>query len=113
MKKLMIPAALALVIALGSYALFGQQSPTQGGHEDMMGGGINGGMMGDMSCSGCAMMPTALAATSDGGVIVAAGGKLVKYDAGLAKVAETDIDVDWDTVQKKMQQSCPMSQMMK
>ncbi len=105
MKRLMVPAALVLVLALGSYAILAQQSPMpQDGHA---------GMMGNMSCSGCAMTQTAVAATNDGGVIVAAAGKLIKYDATLTKVNEVDIDIDWDAANQKMQQNCPMTQMMK
>ena len=114
MKRLMVPAALVLVIVLGSYAIFaGQSSMPQGGNGGMMGGGIGGGMMDNTSCSGCAMMHTAVAATSDGGVIVAAAGKLIKYNAALKKVNEVDIDVDWNAANQKMQQNCPMMQMMK
>ncbi len=114
MRRLVVPVALVVVIGLGGYAIFAEQSSTpQGGSCGMMGGGMGAGMMGGMSCSPCAMMQTAIATTSDDGVIVAAGGKLIKYDASLKKVAERDIDIDWDTLHKKMQQSCPMSQMMK
>lgn len=114
MKKCMIPVALVLVIALGSYALFAQHaSPAEGTGGDTMGGGMDAGMMGGMSCSSCAMMQTAIAATSDGGVVVAVGGKLIKYDAAFKKMAEADIDIDWEALHKKMEQSCPMSQMMK
>lgn len=113
MKRLMIPAVLVLVVALGSYAIFAQQpSMPQGGNEGMMGGGTSGGMMDGMSCSGCAMMHTAVAATSDGGVIVAAAGKLIKYDAALTKVKEVDLDIDWNAASQKVQQNCPMTQMM-
>ncbi len=78
---------------------------------------MNGGMMGNMGCSGCGtMMQAAVAATNDGGVIVAAAGKLIKYDAALEKVGEVEIDVDWNAVNSKTQpttQNCPMRQMMK
>jgi len=121
MKRLVILIALVLVIALGSYGIFAQQSANmpQGGSGGMMGGPTagagNGGMM-DMGCSGGAMMQTTIAATSDGGVVVAAAGKLIKYDAVLKKVGEVDIDVDWNAVPQKTQQTmqnCPMMQMMK
>ncbi len=123
MKRLVVPVALVLVIALGSYAIFAQPSAhmPQGGTGGMMGGGMagamNGGMMDNMGCSGGgAMMQTTIAATSDGGVVVAAAGKLIKYDAALKKVGEVDIDVDWNTANQKTQpttQNCPMMQMMK
>jgi len=115
MKQWLAPVALVLVIALGSYAIFAQQpsSMPQGGNDGMMGGGMNAGMMDNMACSGCgAMMQAAVSATSDGGVVVAAGGKLMKYDAALKKVSEADIDIDWNAVHQKMQQSCPMMQQM-
>jgi hypothetical protein len=122
MKRLVVLVALVLVIALGSYAIFAQPSANmpQGGAGGMMGGGtagmMNGGMMDNMGCSGGTMMQTTIAATSDGGVVVAAAGKLIKYDATLKKVSEVDIDVDWNAASQKTQQTmanCPMMQMMK
>lgn len=104
MKRLMILAAFILVVALGSYAMFAGQPS---GPDDMMGGGTGG-----MGCSGCAAKHVAVAATSDGGAIVAAAGKLIRYDATLTKVNEVDIDVDWDAANQKGQQGCPMMQMM-
>ncbi|MCL5278354.1 MAG: hypothetical protein M1376_00410 [Planctomycetes bacterium] len=88
----------------------------------MMGGGTNGGMMGgmmgNMTCPGGAscggMMQGSVAATSDGGVVVA--GKLIKCDAAFQKVNEVGLDVDWNAVSPKAQQTmqnCPMGQMMK
>ena len=105
MKRLLVPVAAVLVLGLGSYAILAQQANMpQGGAGEMMGG---------MSCGGCAAMHAAVAATSDGGVIVAAGGKLIKYDAALKKVTEVDIDADWAGPQQKMPQNCPMMQIMK
>lgn len=110
MKRLMVPLALVLVIGLGTYAIFAQQSSDmmQGGEGGMMGGGA----MGSMSCSGCAMMQTALVATPDGGVVVATCGKLVKYDAALKKVAEATLDTNSDATSQTMQ-GCPMMKMTK
>jgi hypothetical protein len=122
MKRLFIPIALVSVVALGSYAILAQQasSAQQPGSGCMMGGGMNGGMMGNMTCPGGAscgtMMQGSVAATSDGGVVVVVAGKLIKYDAAFKKVNEVDIDVDWDAVNQKTQQTmqnCPMVQMMK
>jgi hypothetical protein len=92
----------------------------------MMGGGMGRGMMmrqgagpmGGPGCPGCGALCGALAqesvtATTDGGVVVAIAGKLIKYDPMLKKVAETDLDVDWSQVHRKMQQimqNCPMMQ---
>ncbi len=121
MRRLVVLVALVLVVALGSYAIFAQSAGMpQGGDGGMMGGGtagtMSGGMMGSMSCSGCGMMQGAVAATSDGGVVVLAAGKLIKYDAVFKKVNEVDLDVDWNAVNQKTQQTvqnCPMMQMMK
>ena len=121
MKRFAIVVALVLVVALGSYAIFAQQSSGMmpGGSGGMMGGGTagagNGAMMGGMGCSGCGMQAS-VAATSDGGVVVVAAGKLIKYDAAFKKVSEVDLDVDWNAANQKTQQTmqnCPMMQMMK
>ncbi len=105
----------------GGYGQGGTQSGggmTQGGG-GMMGGGMGRGMMhgpGGGPCLGgivaCAsMVMPQLTATSDGGVVIAVGGKLVKYDAALRKVAETNINIDWTQVQQRIEQmiqNCPM-----
>ena len=125
MRRLMVPIALVLVVGLGSYAIFAQQQqppdqPQRGMGGGMMGRGMGGGMMGGMGCPACAaacgaMMHESLAATNDGGVVMAVAGKLVKYDSTLKKVSETDIDVDWTAMHQRMQQmmqNCPMMQQM-
>lgn len=76
--------------------------------------------MGGMGCPACAavcgsMMQQSVTATNDGGVVVAVAGKLIKYDAGLKKVNEANIDVDWTALHQRMQQmmqNCPMMQQM-
>jgi hypothetical protein len=92
----------------------------------MMQGGMGRGMMmgpgpGPMAgpgCPGCGAICGALAQesvtpTSDGGVVVAVAGKLIKYDGALKRVAEADLDVDWTQVHRRIQQimqNCPMTQ---
>jgi mono/diheme cytochrome c family protein len=92
----------------------------------MMGGGMGRGVMmpqgagpmGGIGCPGCGVACGALAhvsatATADGGVVVAVGGKLIRYDSALKKVSETDLDVDWTQVHRKIQQimqNCPLTQ---
>lgn len=95
----------------------------------MMGGGMGGGMMGGGymehghgrgPCMGCmvacaSMIMPHVVATSDGGVVVAIGGRLIKYDANLRRVADTPIYVDWTQVQRRVQQimeNCPMNRRM-
>lgn len=92
----------------------GMQGGMQGG---MMGRGMmqgQGGMAGRgmMPCPACAtMMHESVTPTSDGGVVVAVAGKLIKYDGELNKVGETNIDIDWTRVHEmaqQMMQNCPM-----
>lgn len=119
MRRLIAPIVLVLAIGLGSYAIFAQQSPGQaprGAGRGMMAGGMGGGRMGGMGCAACAaMMQPSVAATSDGGVVVAVAGKLIKYDAGFKKVNDVNIDIDWTAMHQRMQQmmqNCPMMQQM-
>ncbi|OHB68271.1 MAG: hypothetical protein A2Y77_02180 [Planctomycetes bacterium RBG_13_62_9] len=125
MKKLIVPVVLIVLIGVGSYAIFAKQpsdAPQRGMGGGMMGRGMmqGGGPMGGMNCPGCAavcgaMMHESIAATSDGGVVMAVAGKLVKYDSSLKKVSETNIDIDWTAMHQRMQQmmqNCPMMQQM-
>jgi hypothetical protein len=100
--------------------------PAGGGPGSMMQGGMGGGMMmqqgagpmGGAGCPGCsavydALMHECVTATSDGGVVVAVAGKLIRYDSALKKVAESDLDVDWTAVHRRIlqiMQDCQMAQ---
>ncbi len=137
MKRLVVVSVL--LVALGSSVVLAQAQqqsyPPQGGEYGqggMQGGGVGGGMMGrgmgrgmmhgpgGGPCLGCivacaSMVMPQLTATSDGGVVVAIGGKLVKYDAALRRVAETNVNIDWTQVQQRieqMMQNCPMHRRM-
>lgn len=127
MKRVLIAAVQASLLALGSYTVFAQQQPgpPQGQMGGMMGQGQMGrGMMGQGQmghgmmmpqgpgggpCPVCGaiaggMMQKVMVATSDGGVIVALGNKLVKYDGNLNKVKEATLDMDVNQMHQKMQQ---------
>jgi hypothetical protein len=125
---------VAAVAAVGAYVAFGGQS-SGNADQGMMGGGMmgqGGGMMnrgegqqGMMGPDG-GMMPMrgmmaqsmaqsmshdAMVATSDGGVVVWAGGKLMKYDGSLNLVKEIELKVDYEAMQQKMtkmMESMPM-----
>jgi hypothetical protein len=140
MKRLTTPAVLILVVGLGTYTIFAQQQQPadqqqQGRTDEGMGGGMPGGMQGrgmmqgqggmagrgmrqqgPMPCPMCAaMMHQSVTATTDGGVVVAVAGKLVKYDGELNKVGETNIDIDWNRMHQMAQQmveNCPMHRRM-
>jgi mono/diheme cytochrome c family protein len=119
----MMPPGMGRGMMQGS---MGQGMMGGGMGRGMMGGGMGRGMMmqqgagpmGGMGCPGCAVACGALTrvsvtATSDGGVVVAVAGKLVKYDSTLKKVSETDLEVDWNQVHRQIQQimqNCPMTQ---
>jgi hypothetical protein len=142
MKRSFVLIALVALVAVGWHVVFAQQQqsqPSQQYQQPMGGGGMGPGMMqggtmgrgmgrgmmpggagpmGGPGCRGCAAALGALAhesvtATSDGGVVVAVAGKLIKYNSSLNKVAETTIDIDWAQVHQRMQQimqNCPMRQ---
>jgi hypothetical protein len=57
------------------------------------------------------MMQKSLVPTADGGVVVVADAKLMKFDKDLNLVKETEIKIDMEVMQKKMtnmMQGCPM-----
>jgi hypothetical protein len=58
-------------------------------------------------------MEKSMVATEDGGVIVLAGNKLIKYDKDLNVVKEADIKVDMVAMQKQMSEMMKMCPMMK
>jgi hypothetical protein len=80
------------------------------GHEKMMMGCCS--MHGMMMKS---MMEKKIVATSDGGVVVAIGNKLFKYDKNLELKKETEIKVDSEAMKKmmmEMKEKCPMCKKM-
>jgi hypothetical protein len=134
MKRHVIVIVVAVVAGVGAYvALAGQSSDNA--DRGMMGGGMMGqgggmmnrgegqqGMMGPdggmMPMRGMmaqsmaqSMLHDAMVATSDGGVVVWAGGKLMKYDGSLSLVKEVELKVDYEAMQQrmmKMMESMPM-----
>jgi hypothetical protein len=140
MKKYMIVAVVAVTVVAASYVAFARQDGNMPGRRGaMMGrgmmedGNMPGGRMGERGmmegrrgmmarrmammhmCDTHRMVAEAMARqnlvpTSDGGVIVMAGGKLAKYDANLNLVKETDIKVDYNALEQKMDammEECP------
>ena len=57
------------------------------------------------------MMSKSLVATSDGGVVVMVGNKLLKYDKNLNLVKEAEIKMDFEGM-KEMMEKCPMHKKM-
>ena len=72
----------------------------------------------DKKDKGCHMCPMhkmmggkELLATQDGGVVLMMGNRLIKYDAQLNVVKETEIKIDMEAMQKSMEEmkkNCPM-----
>ena len=118
MKRLVLLVTAVILVAFASYVVFAEQQKEQ------MGEGIEmqkGGQMYPMSnCPMCpmmckSMMEKTLVATDDGGVILMAGCKLIKFDKDLNKVKEVPIEIDMKAMQDKMQEimkNCPMCPMM-
>lgn len=105
----MIVAVVAVPAVAGSYVAFGQQN-NRGG---MMGG--SGGMMRGMMAQSMAQSISheAMVATSDGGVVVRANGKLMKYDGSLKLVKEVELNVNYEAMQQRMQKMMENMPMMR
>lgn len=115
MKRTFISVTACALIGVVSYVGFAQ--PNRSG---MMGGMMQGrGMMMQDGNGICpihdkmmaSMMQRAIAATPDGGIVVLVGNTLMKYDSALNLVKETEIKVDEQAMQQKMQKmidNCPI-----
>ena len=127
MRKHMAVAVVAIFIAgVASYMAFAQ--PQRGGmmrdRETGQGGMMRSRMMGqdggmqmcDMhKMMGQCMTREQLVATPDGGVIAMVGNQLMKYDSDLKLITQTEVKIDYEAMQQKMQQmmeNCPMRQQM-
>jgi hypothetical protein len=124
MKRLMIVAVpIAMLAMVGSYGVLAQQdSQTPQRPGGMMGqGGMMHGMMGQggqmQACPMCGMMVgttmmKTMTATPDGGVIIAVGNRLMKYDNQLNLVKDTEMKIDVNQMfsnMQKMMENCPMA----
>ena len=115
MKKGILAITAVLIVTFSGLALAqmdkGKEMMGDKGMMGMMGGkGMMGmcPMMGGMMSS---MMGKSMVGTSDGGVIVLAGNKLVKYDKDLNVVKEVEVKMDMEGMQKNMMdmmKNCPM-----
>lgn len=117
-KRLMILFAVALFIGTGLSSLsFAQGMRGMMDDQPMSGTDMMAKkemMMGKCSMPGImmkGMMEKSIIATTDGGVIVLTGNKLMKYDEDLNLVKEVEIKVDMDAMNKdmaEMMKNCPM-----
>ena len=87
MKKTALLLTIAVVIVITSYAVFAQEQLRGGG------GMMDRGMMGQRPTPGMTYN-NAIAATTDGGVVVLTGNTLIKYDNDLNVVKQTEIGTD-------------------
>lgn len=102
MKKFILTLTVAgLIVAITS---LGKTEEMKGGmmmDKGMMGKKMMGGMMMHE------MMEKKVVATSDGGIIVVTGSKLLKYDKDLNLIKEVEIKSDNQEMQNMMKM-CPM-----
>jgi len=83
---------------------------------DNMGQGMKMGMCTMHNQMMKSMTEKTIVATSDGGVVVMIGNKLIKYDKNLKLVNEAEIKMDMQAMQKMMtdaKEKCPMCKEMK
>jgi len=119
MKRLVIVVTAGILVVFAGYRVFARQ------HTKQMGGGMMSEKVKQKcpmpECPMCmmmckSMMDKSLIAAEDGGVILMAGCKLIKFDKDLNKVKEAEIEIDTEQMQKKMMgimKQCPMCPMMK
>jgi hypothetical protein len=121
MKRWTMAAIPVVLLAMaGTYAVFAQQEAQTPPASPPSGMGMMG-QPGQMhGCAMCGMMTGAMmwktmTATSDGGVVVAVGNRLIKYDNQLNVVKDTEMKIDtsqmFSSVQKMME-NCPMCKAM-
>jgi hypothetical protein len=127
MRRYLAGFVVVMVVAgVASYVAFAQ--PQRGGgmtrDRDMMGqGGMMRGRMMDQDGSmqmcdmhrmmGQCVTNEQLVATPDGGVIAMVGNQLMKYDSNLELVTKTEVEIDYEAMQQRMQkmmENCPMRQ---
>ena len=107
----LVAGTITLCFAQGSgmrRGAMGEQGMMMGKEKMMAMCPMHGMMMGSM-------MAKSVAATGDGGIVVMAGNKLIKYDKDLNLVKEVEVKMDMEGMQKKMSQmmeQCPMCKSM-
>jgi hypothetical protein len=119
MKRLLMIVTIGILAGFTGYVVFADQHEGKMGQCMMQQQGKDSCPMG--SCPMCpmmckAMMDHTLAATSDGGVVLMAGCKLIKFDKDLNKIKEVEIQMDVEAMQNKMMgmmKNCPVCKMMK
>jgi hypothetical protein len=103
MKQVTVTALAVLLVVVGSYVVLAQPAHPEGGCRLE-------------ECPVCRMtaeMMTqkALFVTQDMGVVVLAGDRLMRFDAGLNKIGEAEIGLDLDQLERRIMQrlrDCPM-----
>ena len=119
-KSVVVLFAVIALAVVSSYVVSAQDQPNgMMNKKEMMGKGemMDKGKMGmcPMHMAACeSMLKAQMAATDDGGVIILACNKLMKYDKELNLVKEVELKIDMSAEMKKMmdkcQSMCPMPQ---
>lgn len=103
MKQLTVTALVLLSVVVGSYVVWAQPSQPEW-------------MCTMEKCPVCRMTAEMMAqkslfVTEDMGVVVLVGDRLMRFDAGLHKISETEIGIDLDQMERRLLQRlqhCPM-----
>ena len=115
MKKSLIAVAVVFIVGTSGLAIAQMDKSKEmmgdkAGMMDDKGGMMGGGMMG-MCPMMKSMMERSVVATSDGGVVVVTGNKLIKYDKDLNVIKEVELKMDMEDMHKMMDNvkgMCPM-----
>jgi hypothetical protein len=111
MKKSFVIAGVGVVVAAAaSYVAFGQASSDgmmgrEASRQNMSGNDATTMRLRGMMAQSMAesMARQTVVAMPDGGVMVLAGGKLMKYDSGLNLVKEVPLKMDFEDMRQQMQ----------
>ena len=114
MRNVVLVTLIAVMISLLSSPLsFAEDMKGMAGdsssHESQ---GMMGGMMMEHMMMK-SMMDKSVVPTEDGGIVIVAGNKIMKYDKDLNLVKEAEIKMDMDAMQKNMMEMMRKCTMMK
>lgn len=106
MRKIVYVCVVAIALVFFAHAIYAEECHMTKKGWFGMGAKEQGSKMGDMQgmMMKKMMMEKKMIATSDGGVIVMFGNKLVKYDKDLELVKEVELKIDMEAMKKCMKQ---------
>lgn len=124
MRRVIVVMSVILFVACGFTSVFAKEQKKDSSQESKM----QGGMMKGQDMAGCSkmkkkgnmggegmmarqmMMNKSMIETKDGGIVILAGNKLIKYDKKLNLVKEVEINIGCNMDMQKMMKNCPAYQ---